>query len=110
MKNTITPAIREQAVYTSDFRGRVFSGVPPVEVCINWRESSKLCGAWLNLDLSDEETDELIQWIGARLSKESLSRMSQTCSLPSNFITSSHEAAGSQHKLIQTLQAHAHNT
>lgn len=71
MKKIITPQIREEAVYYSDFSGKCLGNiVPTVEVTINFNYGSEYDGSSITLHLSDQDAKLLISTIKNHISEE----------------------------------------
>ncbi len=75
MKKVLKPSKKEEAVYYSDFHGKVFDlGIPPFvfQICCNY--GSSLDGEYSELHLTEEEGIELLGMIKGKLTKESLEK------------------------------------
>ena len=68
MKKVISPQMHEEVIYYSDFSGKHFGQFPPpVVVKFAFNYGSKFDGGYFRLDLSDEEAEELLDFIKSRL-------------------------------------------
>lgn len=76
MKKIIKPHQREEAVFYTDFRG-ICTGenVPPVEIIFSFNYGSKYDGAFLSLQLTDEENQDILDLIKSKISKEKIEEM-----------------------------------
>ncbi len=71
MKKVIKPAVREEAVYYSDFSGKCFGEYyPPVELTISCSYGSKHDGAGIELHMDDEEMRPFIELIKKSMSED----------------------------------------
>ena len=70
MKKIIKPSEPEEAVYYSDFTGKLLNDVPPVEIAIDFNYGSKYDGCKLEIHLNDEEFDDLLVFLKITLSSE----------------------------------------
>ena len=70
MKKITKPAEREEAVYYSDFTGKLFEADPEVELKISFGYGSGRDGAELNLHLNDEDVAPIIDLIKSKLSSD----------------------------------------
>ncbi len=69
MKKVLKPASKEDAVFYSDFSGKVFDECGPhCEIEIKFNYGSKFDGGALTLYLTDEEADEMLKMIKPKLS------------------------------------------
>lgn len=70
MKKILKPAEREEAVYYSDFSGKILSeGCPDVELKLYFNYGSKNDGTELKLHLNDEDAEPIINLIKSKLSE-----------------------------------------
>jgi hypothetical protein len=71
MKKITKPAEREEAVFYSDFSGKILDeSFPPVEVKIEFNYGSKRDGASLQLHLDDEDVKPIIDLIKQKMSSD----------------------------------------
>jgi len=82
MKKILEPACEENAVYYSDFSGKIldsFTSSPPCEVVIRFNYGSIYDGDEITLHLSDEDVRDMVKFIKSRLideAKEELKKAS----------------------------------
>lgn len=70
MKKIIKEATKEVAEYRSDFSGKNFAhGIPPARVVVDFGYGSQHDGARLELELSDGEAGEVIDFLSTHLCK-----------------------------------------
>ena len=78
MKKVIKPSAQEQAVYYSDFKGKCFGDFyPNATLSFQFDYGSKYDGEALTVHLSDEEAEEVLEFLKTKMSedfKESLKR------------------------------------
>ena len=71
MKKIISPATKETAVYYSDFSGKYFDEFGPhAEVVFNFNYGSKYDSGRVKLHLSDQEAEQVLDFIKTKLSKD----------------------------------------
>lgn len=71
MKKTIIPSTKEEAIYYSDFTGKVFGPTgPEVNVSFTFNYGSTFDGAKLELDLTDEESKILLDFVKTKLATD----------------------------------------
>jgi len=70
MKKIIRPSENEEAVYYSDFNGKLLNDVPPVEISFDFNYGSKYDGCKLEIHLGDEEFDEILAFLKTKLSSD----------------------------------------
>ena len=71
MKIVIKPASKEDAVYYSDFSGKLLdSNMIPCEVNISFSYPSKFDGEYISLYLTDEDANKLLPVIKQNLTDE----------------------------------------
>jgi uncharacterized protein YwgA len=70
MKKVLKPSEPEDAIYYSDFSGRLFEQFVPVTVTIECNYGSKYDGSKIELHLSDKGLDNLLIYLKDRLCKE----------------------------------------
>ena len=78
MKKTTKPAQQEEATYYSDFSGKCFGEVAPIELKIEFGYGSKYDGSNLSFDLDDKDIEDLLFFLKSKLSndfKKSLKNM-----------------------------------
>lgn len=81
MKKILKPAEREEAIYYSDFSGKLFPSTVPVTVKIECGYGSEYDGADVELHLSDTGLEKLLEFVRENLcpeSKEVLERVVNT--------------------------------
>jgi hypothetical protein len=72
VKKVLKPATREESVFYSDFSGQCFGDFEaPVNVTFSFNYGSRHDGSELVLDLTDKETDLLLEVVRTRLTNES---------------------------------------
>ena len=85
MKKVTTPESKEEAVYYSDFSGKLLGELePPVVLTINFNYGSKMDGALLRLDLTDEEIEDIIDLIKNKLNTATREEFKNTHKTDSN--------------------------
>lgn len=75
MKVVLKPAKKEDALFYSDFKGKVFEhNIPPfvIQICCNY--GSSFDGEYSELHLTEEEGKQLLGMIKGKLTKESLEK------------------------------------
>lgn len=71
MKRVLKPYQREEAVYYSDFGGKCFGKLgPEVNLLLSFDYGSKYDGEYLDLDLSDEEAESVLEFIKSKISED----------------------------------------
>lgn len=73
MKKILEPACEEDAIYYSDFSGKLldsFINAPPCELKINFNYGSIYDGENLTLHLTDDEAKSLLEYIKLNLTEE----------------------------------------
>jgi len=71
MKKILKPYQREEAVYYSDFNGKCFGKLhPEVNLSLSFDYGSKYDGEFLDLDLSDEEAESVLEFIKSKISED----------------------------------------
>jgi len=69
MKKVFKPAEREEAAYYSDFTGKPLSPCgPDVDLKMSFDYGSKYDGARVTLHLSDDDVDQLLNFLSTKLS------------------------------------------
>ena len=74
MKKILEPACEEDAIYYSDFSGKLldsFTNASPCEVKIEFNYGSIFDGEKMTLHLTDEEAKKLLEYIKINLTTES---------------------------------------
>jgi hypothetical protein len=73
MKKITKPLEEEEAVYYSDFSGKIFDNgfEPPVTLKMEFNYGSKYDGSKLELDLDDEDAILLLNFLKEKLQEES---------------------------------------
>lgn len=76
MKKILTPAIREDSVYYSDFTGKCFGKFEPdVTLTLQFNYGSKYDGTKIELDLSDKDCDIILNLIKNHLTSDAISKV-----------------------------------
>jgi hypothetical protein len=75
MKKVLKPAQREEAIYYSDFSGKLFQDSPPVTVKIECDYGSKYDGARAEFHLSDKGLEKLLQFFKENLCEETKNKL-----------------------------------
>jgi hypothetical protein len=70
MKKILKPKEAEDAIYYSDFSGKLLRETPPVEINIDFNYGSKYDGCKLEIHLTDEEFDDLLNFLKEKLSTD----------------------------------------
>jgi hypothetical protein len=70
MKKILKPLELEDAVYYSDFSGKILNEQPPIEINIDFNYGSKYDGCKLELHLDDEDFDQLLSFLKTKLSED----------------------------------------
>jgi hypothetical protein len=70
MKKILKPEKHEEAIYYSDFNGKLLNEIPPIEINIDFNYGSKYDGCELKIHLGDEEFDELLTFLKTKLSSD----------------------------------------
>jgi hypothetical protein len=70
MKKITKPAQREEATYYSDFSGKCFGEVAPIELKIEFSYGSKYDGSKLSFDLDDKDVEDLLFFLKSKLSND----------------------------------------
>ena len=70
MKKTTKPAQREEATYYSDFSGKCFGEISPIELKIEFGYGSKYDGSNLSFDLDDKDVEDLLFFLKSKLSND----------------------------------------
>ena len=70
MKKILKPSELEDAVYYSDFSGKILNEQPPIEISIDFNYGSKYDGCKLELHLDDEDFDQLLKFLKTKLSED----------------------------------------
>jgi hypothetical protein len=70
MKKITKPAQREEATYYSDFSGKCFGEIPPIELKIEFDYGSKYDGSKLSFDLDDKDIEDLLFFLKSKLSND----------------------------------------
>jgi len=70
MKKILKPSELEDAVYYSDFSGKILNEQPPIEISIDFNYGSKYDGCKLELHLDDEDFDQLLNFLKTKLSED----------------------------------------
>ncbi len=70
MKKILKPSELEEAVYYSDFSGKILNEQPPIEISIDFNYGSKYDGCKLELHLDDEDFDQLLNFLKTKLSED----------------------------------------
>jgi len=71
MKKILTPATKETAVYYSDFSGKCFDGFGPnAELTLKFNYGSKYDSSKVELHLSDNDAEQLLEFLKTKLSKD----------------------------------------
>tara|TARA_R110000868_G_scaffold205893_8_gene454575 strand:- start:1507 stop:1857 length:351 start_codon:yes stop_codon:yes gene_type:complete len=79
MKNITTPSSKEEAVYYSDFSGKLLGEFyPPVVLTIDFNYGSRMDGARLQLDLNDEDVQEILDLIKSKLNSSTKDELRNT--------------------------------
>ena len=78
MKKITKPATKEEAVYYSDFSGKMFDeyGVH-AELTLNFNYGSNYDSARINLHLTDKEAEEVLEFIKQRISKDCVASLKE---------------------------------
>lgn len=77
MKKIIKPAAQEQSEYFCDFSGEKLVDYIPAELKICFGYGSKHDGFYLNLDLSDDAAEELLEFIKNKLSPQTKEKLKE---------------------------------
>lgn len=77
MKKITKPLEQEEAVYYSDFSGKIFEGgfEPPVKLKLEFNYGSKYDGSKLELDLDDDDATIIIDFLKKHLNEESKEKL-----------------------------------
>lgn len=71
MKKVIAPATREKAVFYSDFSGKCFDQFGPnAEMTLKFNYGSKYDSAKIEIHLSDNDAEEIIQFLKTKLTTD----------------------------------------
>jgi hypothetical protein len=70
MKKVLKPAEYEDAIYYSDFSGKLLNETPPIEIVVDFNYGSKYDGCKLELHLDDEDFDQLLNFLKTKLSED----------------------------------------
>jgi hypothetical protein len=70
MKKVLKPAEYEDAIYYSDFSGKLLNETPPIEIVVDFNYGSKYDGCKLELHLNDEDFDQLLNFLKTKLSED----------------------------------------
>ena len=66
MKKVLKPASEEEAVYYSDFSGKLLAPDRPVDIVINFNYGSKRDGDKIEWHITDAEFDSLIKLLKSK--------------------------------------------
>lgn len=70
MKKIIKPQTNEEAVYSSDFSGKVFEFTPPVTLTVDCSYGSKYDGAKFELHLDDNDLQYILDVLRRKLTDD----------------------------------------
>lgn len=80
MKKVLKPSVEEDAIYYSDFSGKLIDpliNIPPCEVTLEFNYGSKYDGQKIILHLTDEESEELLQFLRTKLVEDSKNELNK---------------------------------
>ena len=72
MKKVTKPSEQEEAVYFSDFSGKPLGQLPMVELSLAFSYGSKYDCSSINLNLSDQDAEEVLEFLKSKISKDSI--------------------------------------
>lgn len=76
MKKITKPASKEEAVYYSDFSGKIFDQYEaPAELSFSFNYGSKYDTSKVTLHLTDEEAEEVLDFIKQKLSADRIEQL-----------------------------------
>jgi hypothetical protein len=82
MKKITKPASKEEAVYYSDFSGECFGQYnAPAEMSFSFNYGSKYDTGKVTLHLTDEEAEEVLDFIKQKLSKDRIEQLKKALHL-----------------------------
>jgi len=81
MKKVIKPQEPEEAVYYSDFSGRVYQEFVPVTLKIECDYGSKYDGARAEFHLSDKGLEKVLEFLKENLCQETKEKLKHDCQL-----------------------------
>lgn len=80
MKKVLKPSIEEDVVYYSDFSGKLINSTiqtPPCELNLEFNYGSKYDGEKITFHLTDDEVEEVLIFLKAKLTEESRAELNK---------------------------------